>query len=71
MSHSVIQVQWHCLKAVVLWITLEKLRMGVRSGAASGRDTKGCTSPDGLRWVDAGCILPPNCFSPVFSISMS
>lgn len=29
---------------------------------ASGCDTNCCTSPDGLRWVDVGFVLPPECF---------
>lgn len=41
----------------------EKVHNGVCTVAASGSHTKCFTSPDGLRWVDACYILPPECFS--------
>lgn len=45
---------------------MERVRGGECSVVASGCDTNCCTSPDGFRWVDAGCILPPECFDSGF-----
>lgn len=42
---------------------MERFRTRRVQSEASGRDTKSCASPDGLRWVDAGCILPTDCSS--------
>lgn len=50
LSHSVIQAQWHCLKAIV-W--------GLRwiGGEHSSCNTNCCTSWDKLKWVDASCVF--------------
>lgn len=59
---SLTQAQWQWLRAIVWWRRWKGWWWGAFRAASDG-DTNYCTSSDMLRWVDAGCVLPPEYFS--------